>query len=131
MTSSKLVLYWMSRSFYLKCKQYLTPSLVLCVRFVDRCLFFCLFSIGHCVGCSSSIYGFWLPLWYLQTLFNFKTLLIWFAVIKTWRIRIPLTGLTSPHVCSSSKSGPRFPTTRIVVFCVPWFLISCCSTCGY
>ena len=26
------------------------------------------FSFGHCVFCSSSIYGFWLPLWYLQTL---------------------------------------------------------------
>jgi hypothetical protein len=24
--------------------------------------------LGHCVVCSSSIYGFWLPLWYLQTL---------------------------------------------------------------
>jgi hypothetical protein len=23
---------------------------------------------GHCVVCRSSIYGFWLPLWYLQTL---------------------------------------------------------------
>jgi hypothetical protein len=40
------------------------------------CLFFCLLAIvlsvllsfGHCVVCSSSIYGFWLPLWYLQTL---------------------------------------------------------------
>ena len=39
------------------------------------CLFFCLLAIvlsvllsfGHCVVCSS-IYGFWLPLWYLQTL---------------------------------------------------------------
>jgi hypothetical protein len=31
-------------------------------------LFFCPFSFGHCVVCSSSIYGFWLPLWYLQTL---------------------------------------------------------------
>ena len=37
---------------------------VLCV--VDRCLFFCNFSFGHCVVCSSSIYGLWLPLWYLQ-----------------------------------------------------------------
>jgi hypothetical protein len=26
------------------------------------------FSFGHCFVCSSSIYGFWLPLWYLQTL---------------------------------------------------------------
>ena len=29
---------------------------------------FVFFSLGHCVVCSSSIYGFWLPLWYLQTL---------------------------------------------------------------
>jgi hypothetical protein len=47
-----------------------TRSLVLCVCFVDRCLSFCTFYFGHCVVCSSSIYGFWLPLWYLQTLPN-------------------------------------------------------------
>jgi hypothetical protein len=35
--------------------------------FVDRCLSFCTFSFGHCVVCSSSIYRFWLPLWYLRT----------------------------------------------------------------
>ena len=45
-----------------------TRSLVLYVCFGDRCLSFCTFSFGHCVVCSSSIYGFWLPLWYLQTL---------------------------------------------------------------
>ena len=45
-----------------------TRSLVLCVCFVDRCLSFCLFSFDHCVLCSYSIYEFWLPLWYLQTL---------------------------------------------------------------
>ena len=45
-----------------------TRSLVLYVCFVDRYLSFCAFSFGHCVVCSSSIYGFWLPLWYLQTL---------------------------------------------------------------
>ena len=71
-----------------------TRFLVLCVCFVARCLFFCLFlslvfavlrctnadygifklflhlyeGQWHCVVCSSSIYGFWLPLWYLQTL---------------------------------------------------------------
>ena len=38
-----------------------TRSLVLCVCFVDRSLSFCLFSFGHCVVCSSSIYGFCLP----------------------------------------------------------------------
>jgi len=45
-----------------------TRSLVLYVCFVDRFLSFCTFSFGHCVVCSSSIYGFWLPLWYLQAL---------------------------------------------------------------
>jgi hypothetical protein len=44
-----------------------TRSLVLCVCFVDRCLSFYAFSFDHCVFCSSN-YGFWLPLWYLQTL---------------------------------------------------------------
>jgi hypothetical protein len=28
-----------------------------------------IYSFDHCVVCSSSIYGFWLPLWCLQTLF--------------------------------------------------------------
>jgi hypothetical protein len=32
-----------------------------------HCLSFCPFSFGHCVVCPS-IYGFWLPLWILQTL---------------------------------------------------------------
>jgi hypothetical protein len=39
-----------------------TRSLVLYVCFVDRCLSFCTFSFRHCVVCSSSIYGFSLPL---------------------------------------------------------------------
>jgi len=44
---------------------HVTRSLVLCVCFVDRCFSFC-------VVCSSSIYGFWLPLWYPQTLLRFN-----------------------------------------------------------
>jgi hypothetical protein len=39
-----------------------TRSLVLYVCFVDRFLSFWTFSFGHCFVCSSSIYGFWLPL---------------------------------------------------------------------
>jgi len=31
-------------------------------------LYICPFSFGHCVVCPSSIYGFWLLLWYLQTI---------------------------------------------------------------
>ena len=45
-----------------------TRFLELCVCFVDRCLSFCTFYFGHCVVCPSSIYGFLLPLLYLQTL---------------------------------------------------------------
>ena len=44
-----------------------TRSLASCVCFVDHCLSFCLFSFGHCVVCPS-IYGYWLPRWYLQIL---------------------------------------------------------------
>ena len=40
--------------------------LVFCVMFWRS--LFVLLSYGHCVVCPSSIYGFWLPLWYLQTL---------------------------------------------------------------
>ena len=36
-------------------------SLAWCVCFVDCCLSVCAFSFGHCVVCSSSIYGFWFP----------------------------------------------------------------------
>ena len=51
----------------------LTRSLFWCVCFVDRYLSFCTFSFGHCVVCSSAIYGFWLPPWYLQTLLILQT----------------------------------------------------------
>ena len=54
-----------------------TRSLVLCVSFVDCSLSFCTFSFVNCVVCFSSIYGFWLPLWYLQTL-----LIIWINVYR-------------------------------------------------
>ena len=46
--------------------------LIVCVCFVDRCLSLCTFSFGLCVVCFFSIYGFWLPLWYLQTLLNLR-----------------------------------------------------------
>ena len=49
-----------------------TQSLNVCVCFVYRSFCFCAFYFGHCVVCSSSIYGVWLPLWYIQTL-HWKT----------------------------------------------------------
>jgi hypothetical protein len=52
--------------YYVGCRNTLVIiSSIFC--FVDCCLSFSTFSFGHCVVCSSSIYGFWLPLWYLQS----------------------------------------------------------------
>ena len=53
-----------------------TRSLVVYAYFVDRWLSFCTFSFGHCVVCPSSKYGFWLPLWYLQTLLETRHILL-------------------------------------------------------
>ena len=61
-----------------------TRSLFLYVCFVDRCLSFCPFSLGNCVVGPSSIDGFWLPLWYLQTLL----LLIIAKNVVNWGARL-------------------------------------------
>ena len=53
-----------------------TRYLVLWIYYVDQCFSFCTFSVGHCVGCHSSIYGFWLPLSYRQTLTTVSKYLI-------------------------------------------------------
>ena len=45
--------------------------------FAYRCL---TFSFGHYVVCSSSIYWFWLPLWYLQTLVRVTRSLVFLCV---------------------------------------------------
>jgi hypothetical protein len=59
--------------------QYYCPCAVykksLKIRFVDRCLSFCIFSFGHCVVCSSSIDGFWLHLWYRLFFFDWWILI--------------------------------------------------------
>ena len=46
----------------------LTRCLVLWVMFCKSLFAYLSFFFGHSVVCSSSIYGFWLPLWYLQAL---------------------------------------------------------------
>ena len=46
-----------------------------CLFFFDiRILITLVVSFGHCVVCSSSIYGFWLPLWYLLVIVLFVLL---------------------------------------------------------
>ena len=61
-----------------------TPSLVLCVMFVERCLSVCSFSFGHCVVCPSSICGFWLPFWYLQTPLNTLSVLVCLIFLRSF-----------------------------------------------
>jgi hypothetical protein len=60
-----------------------TRSLALYVCFVNRCLSLCTFSFGHCVFCSSSIYGFWLCHWYRQTLLTEHGRL-WIVCVSFW-----------------------------------------------
>jgi hypothetical protein len=74
--------------------QLVTRSLVLYVCFVDRCLSFCNFSFGRCVVCSSMIYGFWLPLWYLRTLHSITIIMNPSLIFKYWSIVWCLT----PHL---------------------------------
>jgi hypothetical protein len=63
-----------------------TRSIIVCVCFVDRCLSFCIVSFGDCAVCSSVIYGFWWPLWYLQTLLVYH-----FVFSNTCRIHIAIS----------------------------------------
>ena len=42
--------------------------------------------IGHCVVCSSSIYWFWLPHWYLQTLIGLAAVLYFHIIFKTTQV---------------------------------------------
>jgi hypothetical protein len=97
-------------------------------------------SFDHCVVCSSSIYGFWLPLWYLQTLAIVLSVLLryrdsdyLFGIFKLWplcylfffKIRILIIPLVSSNfghcvVCSSSKEEqptqlPKFEDTKGII----------------
>jgi hypothetical protein len=66
------------------------------------------FSFGHCVVCLSSIYGFWLPLWYLQTLaFCNKTWLNWSLFLSLWQM--------CPTGLSTFKNSRRCKTDTVVI----------------
>ena len=106
------------------------------LTYLDRCLFFCTFSFGHCVVCPL-IYRFWLPLWYLHALLTFDSM--WTFWVKTnfcrffivclymyccWRssyqkarAKVPLTDLIPPHFCACpSQARTGFPTSYVIVF---------------
>jgi hypothetical protein len=121
-----------------------TRFLVLCVCFAYRRLCFCTFSFGHCVVNSSSIYGFWLTLWYLQTLlmefvergwtridnYHYITTLstgiycniiqmtqhynVIYETKQTVSVEISLTGLTLLYCCA--YAWPRFLSGDVMFF---------------
>jgi hypothetical protein len=91
--------------------------------FSIRILITSLVSFGHCVVCSSLVYGFWLPLWYLLTIVLSVLLqytdsdylfgIFWpLCCLFFFGIRILITSLVSfDHcvVCSSSVYGFWLP----------------------
>ena len=50
------------------CYVRVTRSLVFSLMFCRSLFDLLSFSFGHCVVCSSLVYRFWLPIWYLQSL---------------------------------------------------------------
>ena len=72
-----MYLYFKDKKNSDNCEQMYCSCYIL-VYLVDRCLSFCTFSFGHCVVCSSLIYGFRCPLWYLQTLLKIKLIFVAF-----------------------------------------------------
>ena len=54
------------------------------------------FSFCHCIVCPSSIYGFWLPLWYLQaSLCPFALFLLSLYCLSVFYLRLLITSLVS------------------------------------
>jgi hypothetical protein len=109
---------------------HVSRSLVLFVCFVDCCLSFCPFSSGHCVVCSSLIYEFWLPLWYLQTLLmtlgenhtvtKSCKLLIFKYVITTVYVFDLVDGIRTQHLSLSlTSSSPDDSDTSLYKIQLP------------
>jgi hypothetical protein len=48
---------------------------IFCECVFDHCLPVCPFPWGHCIACPSSIVGFWIPTWYLQTFLPYTYIL--------------------------------------------------------
>jgi hypothetical protein len=99
----------MLRSFYVNdiCYRRFEKSnsfpLVSCVIFCRT--HFCRFSFGHCVVCPTSIFGFWLPHWHIQTFpvcllkkrwtFPAMSIIHVYPVlhVNMWKLKHPYAGL--------------------------------------
>jgi hypothetical protein len=118
---------------------------------VYHCSSFYPFSFGHCIVCPSSIYGFWLPLWYLQTVLVLFLLVIvlpfflWFTAsdylfgifklllfsffwslycLSFFDLRLQITPLVSSNCCCSLSSGHCIVFLSLIYgFILPlWYL---------
>jgi hypothetical protein len=81
-----------------------------------RSLFVLFFVIGHWVVCPSSMYGFWLPLWYLQTplTVNYKT--IFKLLEKQSFLKLCLSFSQSQMICSIHITLQDFETHFKIIF---------------
>ena len=79
-----------------------------CLSFNLRLLITPLVSFGHCVVCPSSIYGFWLPLWYLLvivlsvlrfTASDYPFGIFWSLCCLSFDLRLLITPLVSFGHC--------------------------------
>ena len=73
---------------------HVTRSLVLCVMFCRSLFVLLSFVFWHYVVCSSSIYGYWLPFWYLQSLLG--------GVLSYWMCLLGYVSYqpySTPHMC--------------------------------
>ena len=59
------------------------------------------FSFCHCIVCPSSIYGFWLPLWYLQASLCHFALFLLSLYCLSFYLRLLITSLVSSSFCLS------------------------------
>ena len=109
-----------------------TGFLVLYVCFVDRCLSFCTFSFCYCVVCSSSIYGFRFPLWYLQTLLmhnvqDYDSILSTITLLTMLNVWVGMLLTCGQHLSSSPVfNGVRVTRSLVLYEC---FVARCLSFC--
>jgi hypothetical protein len=78
-----------------------------CLSFYLQILITSLLSFGHCIVCPSSIYGFWLPLWYLLAIvlsvlftdFDYLFGIFWPLYCLSFYLQILITSLVSFGHC--------------------------------
>ena len=101
--------------------------LVLCVMFC-RSLFVLLSFFCHYVVCPSSIYGFWLPLWYLR----FTDSDYPFGILDLRILITPLVSSNSPYLfeiidnCSSAESLTSHEYLWYIIVVTETIFGSCC-----